>query len=117
MSQMELFENQEILAYSEQTQQIPSLDIANRKYIGSKARLVDFLRREIKSRVPVIGTFFDAFSGTGVVAHRFRHDAGRVIANDLLYCNFVVNRTFLSSNTTNCSLEQDLTAASQIERL
>ena len=105
MGQLEFFDNQEIRAHSESTQQVPSLEIANRKYLGSKARLIGFIRKEILAKVPSIGIFFDAFSGTGVVAHSFRNYAEKLIANDMLYSNFVVNRAYLSSNSANCALE------------
>ena len=79
------------------------LNIQNRKYLGSKFRLLDFLERAIRSQTGAIGTFIDGFSGTGVVAHHFRKFAGRIIANDLLYSNYIINRAFLKTTQDNAS--------------
>jgi adenine-specific DNA-methyltransferase len=73
--------------------------IHNRKYLGAKTRLLDFLEGAILSRSgPSIGCFVDAFSGTGAVADRFRGHAHRVVANDILYSNYVTNRAFLATD-------------------
>jgi adenine-specific DNA-methyltransferase len=48
--------------------------------------------------------FFDGFSGTGVVAHHFKSLSNKVIANDLLYSNYLVNKTFLATTPANTSL-------------
>ena len=80
--------------------------IGNRKYLGSKQRLLSFIEQTILERVPVIGRFCDGFSGTGVVAHRFREHAGHVIANDILYSNFVINKAFLQCTPKKVSVEK-----------
>ncbi len=75
----------------------PCVAIQNRKYLGSKNRLLAFLESAILGRCGrPIGRFVDAFSGTGVVADRFRDHAATVVANDLLYSNYVTNRAFLA---------------------
>ena len=77
-------------------------DINNRKYLGSKNRLLDFLERKILQNVPnKIRSFVDIFSGTGVVANHFKKFSKTVIANDILYSNFVVNKVFLNSTRDN----------------
>jgi adenine-specific DNA methylase/DNA modification methylase len=82
----------------------------NRKFLGSKQRLLDFLTDTILSRVEKIETFADLFAGTGVVGWAFRNHASRIIANDLLYSNYVVNRAFLTSTAANveCNKVADL---------
>ena len=82
------------------------LNIQNRKYLGSKFRLLDFLERVIRSQTSAIGTFIDGFSGTGVVAHHFRKFAGRIIANDLLYSNYIINRAFLKTTVDNVNFDK-----------
>ena len=48
-------------------------DINNRKYLGSKNRLLDFIEKVVtENTTKKIGVFLDIFSGTGVVANRFR---------------------------------------------
>ncbi len=70
--------------------------IHNRKYLGSKYRLLGFLEEAILERTGGIDSFVDGFAGTGVVAARFRRHASCVVANDLLYSNYVANRAFLA---------------------
>jgi len=78
----------------------------NRKYLGSKYRLIDFLTDTILSRVDRIGVFTDLFAGTGVVGCAFRAHASKIIANDLLYSNYVVNRAFLASTQDSVDLDK-----------
>jgi adenine-specific DNA methylase/DNA modification methylase len=73
----------------------------NRKYLGSKYRLIEFLTQTILSQVGQIDVFADLFAGTGVVGAAFRPHASKIIANDLLYSNYVVNRAFLTSTEHN----------------
>jgi len=82
----------------------PGVQLQNRKYLGSKYRLIDFLTRTILERVEKIACFADLFAGTGVVGSAFRPHASKVIANDLLYSNYVVNRAFLTSTENNVDL-------------
>ncbi len=83
----------------------------NRKYLGSKFRLLDFLKETILSRAGRFEVFADLFAGTGIVGKCFNNRDCRVIANDLLYSNYVVNRAFLTSRGDNVDLERlgDLT--------
>jgi adenine-specific DNA-methyltransferase len=77
----------------------PCVAIQNRKYLGSKNRLLAFLESAVLERCErPIGLFLDPFSGTGVVADRFRDHAAAVVANDLLYSNYVTNRAFLATD-------------------
>ncbi len=78
-----------------------SLEIQNRKYLGSKFRLLSFIEEVIRSQIKKIGTFIDGFSGTGVVAYHFKKLASQVIANDLLYSNYIINRAFLGTTREN----------------
>ncbi len=81
--------------------------IHNRKYLGSKNRLLPFVEEAILARCELpIGRFVDLFSGTGVVAERFRDHAEAVVANDLLYSNYVTNRAFLATSPRDCPTER-----------
>jgi adenine-specific DNA-methyltransferase len=73
----------------------------NRKYLGAKHRLLDFISAAILSKVPAPRVFIDGFAGTGVVGYHFRRHARLIIANDLLYSNYVVNQAFLNSTPGN----------------
>jgi adenine-specific DNA-methyltransferase len=81
--------------------------IDNRKYIGSKANLLNFIEQTILSVAgPTIGVFFDPFSGTGVVSNRMRKHSDKVIANDLLYSNYITNSVFLNSKRSDVSVSK-----------
>ncbi len=76
----------------------------NRKYLGAKHRLLDFIHETVLSRVPAPRVFIDGFAGTGVVGLHFRSHARRIVSNDLLYSNFVANQAFLNSTPRNADL-------------
>jgi len=82
-------------------------DINNRKYLGSKNRLLEFLEEVILRHTPnKIEVFLDIFSGTGVVANHFRKFSKQVVANDILFSNFVINKVFLNSTERNVSVKK-----------
>lgn len=83
-----------------------SLNINNRKYLGSKQRLLNFISSVILEKSPQIETFIDGFAGTGVVANHFKKYARKIITNDLLYSNFIINKVFLASSEDNCNLNK-----------
>lgn len=70
-------------------------------YIGSKLSLIDFIRNTIgyvtdfksgEGRV-----FADLFSGTGVVGSAYKEMGYSVIANDIQYYSFVLNKHFIEN--------------------
>ena len=64
-------------------------------YIGSKHSLLSFLENSIKEVVNSdlsSKTICDIFAGTGAVGEHFRKLGCRVIANDLMYYSYVLNR-------------------------
>jgi len=69
-------------------------------YIGNKRKLLGLIGKALKSTGidPKIGTFFDLFSGSGVVA-RFAKKAGyRVVANDWEPYAEQINRCYIEQN-------------------
>jgi len=70
-------------------------------YIGSKQKLSSWLKEEIKK---VAGNnlkdkiFCDIFAGTGIVGRAFKKDVKQVIANDLEYYSFVLNRNYIGNH-------------------
>ena len=68
-------------------------------YIGSKKSLLPFLETSIYE---VTGkrdfTFLDLFAGTGVVGAHFKKLGHRVIANDLQYYSFVLNKNYIENH-------------------
>lgn len=75
-----------------------SLSIQNRRYLGNKYKLIDFIKKTIKENCPGISSFFDAFAGTGVVAYSLMENY-KVIVNDSLYSNYVVYKAFMSNDS------------------
>jgi len=70
-------------------------------YIGSKLRLSSWIKDEIKK---VVGenledkTFCDIFAGTGIVGRAFKAEVKSVLANDLEYYSYVLNRNYIGNH-------------------
>jgi adenine-specific DNA-methyltransferase len=68
-------------------------------YIGSKLSLLNFIHfivnREIKEDIFIVG---DLFAGTGVVGQSFKKKGYKIIANDIQYYSFVLNKKYLTNN-------------------
>ena len=72
--------------------------INNRRYIGCKTKLLDFIYKTITSLgYDNSNTFFDVFAGTGVVAYMFAEKGYKTILNDNLYSNYIAYKAFLGS--------------------
>ncbi len=71
--------------------------IENRRYTGSKAKLVDWIMSLIKKECKG-KTFADIFAGTGVVTAAAAKVFGDIIINDFLYSNYVVHHAFFSKD-------------------
>lgn len=72
-------------------------------YIGSKLSLLDFLTTTIEN---VTGyksgdnyIFADLFAGTGIVGQTFKQKGCTVIANDIQYYSYVLNKHFIENNS------------------
>lgn len=70
-------------------------------YIGSKYSLLDFLKNTISD---VTGyksgeghTFADLFAGTGVVGSAYKEDGYDVIANDIQYYSYILNKHLIEN--------------------
>ncbi len=72
-------------------------------YIGSKKSLLRFLEDSIYQ---VVGkhdfTFLDLFAGTGIVGQHFKSRGHKVIANDLQYYSFVLNKNYIENQGVLC---------------
>lgn len=68
-------------------------------YIGSKKSLLSFLERSIET---VTGgkydTFCDIFAGTGIVGSHFKKLGRKVVANDLQYYSYALNRHYIGNH-------------------
>ena len=72
------------------------MKINNRRYIGSKTKLIDYIYDSVlEYNFPKGSSFADIFAGTGVVAYKFAENGFSTILNDTLYSNVIVYKAIL----------------------
>lgn len=81
-------------------------EIQNRRYLGNKFKLLDFIQKVVDENCPKIDSVADIFSGTGAVASAFKNK--KVITNDLLYSNYLCNVAWFGSESVNFEILFDL---------
>src|SRR5690554_4769862 len=75
-------------------------------YIGSKLGLLDFLNDSILEKLKEYKEyrdynslwFADGFAGTGIVGRHFKKKGMNIIANDIQYYSYVINKHFIGIN-------------------
>ena len=72
------------------------VSLESRRYIGSKAKLSDWIMKTIRAHAPEARTFCDIFAGTGTIARRVAEVYDKVIINDFLFSNNIIYRGFFS---------------------
>ena len=70
-------------------------EIQNRRYLGNKFKLLDFIKKVVEENCSEVETVADIFSGTGAVASAFAEK--NIITNDLLYSNYLCNLAWFGS--------------------
>lgn len=86
-------------------------------YIGSKHKLSSFLKESI---IETVGddlsqlVFCDLFAGTGIVGRNFKPLVKKVIANDVEFYSFVLNRNYIG-NYRNLNLDKKLSFLNNLE--
>lgn len=70
-------------------------------YIGSKFKLIDFIKSSIYETVGndlsnII--FCDLFAGTGIVGRSFKSEVKQIISNDLEYYSYVLNKNYIENH-------------------
>lgn len=65
------------------------ITINNRRYIGSKYRMLDFIKEVIEKEKIEYSSFLDLFGGTGIVGDYFNNQTTKVYVNDLLKSNYI----------------------------
>lgn len=74
------------------------MKINNRRYIGNKSKLLDFIYQQVEDLGEnKLLRFFDVFAGTGVVASYFADKGYKVIVNDTLYSNKVAYEAYMGN--------------------
>lgn len=64
------------------------LDINNRRYLGSKYKLLDFIDSTISENCTNVNSIVDLFGGTGVVGNCFLNKGKEIYINDILKANY-----------------------------
>lgn len=72
-----------------------AFSIQNRRYLGSKYKLLPFLTSVVNRYCRNVSSVADVFSGTGAVASAFMDR--QIITNDLMYSNFICNYAWFAS--------------------
>ena len=116
MSQLELFAGRDS-RLGRAFDEFGAVALQNRKYIGSKARLLDFIEHETLLAAGRVESFFDGFAGTGVVADRMRRYTSRLTLVDNLYSNYSIGRAFFMSNRDNVRLDYIVDALRKFNRV
>lgn len=75
--------------------------IYNRRYTGSKYKLLDWIESLIEENCEG-DIFFDVFAGTGVVSDRMKSHYSKVIMNDFLFSNETIYRAFFGEGAFDC---------------
>jgi len=71
-------------------------------YIGSKEKLLPFLKKEISNHVEDslhVKSFCDLFAGTGIVGRSFSEDVLHVSSNDVEYYSYIINHAYLKTTS------------------
>lgn len=71
--------------------------LESRRYIGSKAKLTDWIMEVISNYAVNVHTFCDIFAGTAIVAKQAIKTFDHVIINDFLLSNNIIYKAFFGS--------------------
>lgn len=91
--------NKEINAY---------FDINNRRYLGSKYKLLDFINGVVRDNCNNVNIVADVFGGTGVVANSFFEQGKSIIVNDILESNYHSYNTWFSNGEIDINKVRDI---------
>ncbi len=69
-------------------------------YIGSKFKLSKFIKSEIEKIVGEMKdkVFCDLFAGTGAIARSFKTESKKIIANDIEFYSYVLNKNYIGNH-------------------
>ena len=79
----------------------PRFNLESRRYIGCKAKLVDWIFGLIQEETHEVCSFCDIFAGTGSVSNRAVRLYEHVIINDFLYSNHILYNAFFGNGEWN----------------
>jgi len=84
------------------------LEIHNRRYLGSKQKMLDFIGKVANENTENIKTVADIFGGTGVVANHFFSQGKKIIVNDILSSNVINYKTWFGNEEIDYNLISNL---------
>lgn len=73
------------------------IQLQNRRYIGSKHKLIEWIFSIITKECEKGNTFADIFAGTGVVSAIAARHFDKIILNDFLHSNYAIYHAFFGS--------------------
>jgi adenine-specific DNA-methyltransferase len=73
------------------------ISLESRRYIGSKAKLTDWIMNLIDTETENVRTFVDIFAGTASVSNCAIKKYNRVIINDILHSNNIIYKGFFEA--------------------
>lgn len=79
---------------------VEELDIENRRYTGSKAKLVNWITQIIEAECEG-DSFLDLFAGTGIIAKAAASMFDSIVVNDILYSNLAAYKAFFEPGKVN----------------
>lgn len=100
--------NSNLLKNSEPFEVNGYFSIQNRRYLGSKFKLLEFIAWVVENNCHDIFSFADIFAGTGTVANIFNSYKTEVIVNDLLYSNYLIYNAFFNDSTFSVTYLKEL---------
>lgn len=74
-----------------------SFGINNRRYTGSKSKILPWIRELVLESCKDCNSFFDIFAGTGVVTNAFINDFTKFYLNDFLFSNEIIYKAFFDN--------------------
>lgn len=77
--------------------EVDKFNIENRRYLGSKARMLEFIYDVVKNNTKDVNEISDIFGGTGVVANYFYNRGYSIKLNDILDSNYMIYNAFFSN--------------------
>lgn len=75
------------------------MKINNRRYTGSKYKLMPWIKDKILKNCPEHNSLFDVFGGTGVVSAELMNITKDVVINDFLYSNEIIYKAFFQQES------------------
>lgn len=82
---------------------LSKFSIGNRRYLGAKTRMLDFIGRVVEENTNDVRSIADIFGGTGAVANYFYTRRKNIVINDILDSNFMAYQTFFGNEDVNWS--------------